>query len=89
MNTNFQKIKELILKSNITLSEQVDLIELFAKAKDDELESVAEFFSQDISWVAKVSNNYKAKHAAMVTGDSGLWKKIIEEEKKELQKIEG
>lgn len=87
MNNNLEKIKELILKSDISDSEKIDLITLFSKAKDEELEPVSDLFSNDLSWVKKISENYKAKQVANITENSDLWKKIINEEEKELKEI--
>lgn len=88
MNTNFEKIKELILKSSIPAYEQDNLILLFAKAEDADLETVLELLSENPLLVSDMNDNYKAKHGASMTGDSELWKKIIEEEVKQLEGIE-
>jgi len=88
MDTNFQKIKELIQKSDIPLSEQEGLILLFAKADDKDLESTLKLFTEDSSWIHKINENYKAKQAALATGNQELWQKIVQEEKAQLKELE-
>jgi|YelNatPaOPRAMG01_1025707.scaffolds.fasta_scaffold350945_2 hypothetical protein len=88
MGTNFQKIKELIQKSDIPLSEQEDLILLFAKANDQDLAQTVNLFTENPSWIRKINDNYKAKQAALATGNSALWQKIIQEEESQLKELE-
>ncbi len=88
MNTNFQKIKELVLKSDIPLVEQEELMLAFSSAGDADLEPIFKLFSEDQSWIRKINDNYKAKHAAMVTGDTELWKRIVQDEETQLKKLE-
>jgi hypothetical protein len=85
---NLQKIKDLILKSSISTLDQTSLIELFSRANDSDLENVADLFSKNPTWIEKISENYKAKQATFATGNSELWKKIIETEEKQLEEIE-
>jgi len=88
METNFQKIKELVLTSDIPPADQEELLLTFSKAKDAELESVLKLFSKDISWIRKISDNLKAKNTAAVTGDSDLWKRILQDEEAQLKALE-
>lgn len=85
---NFQKIKELIQKSTIPLVEQEDLLVLFAKANDQDLEPMLKLFAEDSSWAQKISENYKAKKAAFTTGQQALWQKIVQEEEAQLKELE-
>jgi len=88
MDTNFQKIKELIQKSAIPLAEQENLLLLFTKANDQDLELTLKLFTEDSSWIHKINENYKAKQAALVTGNQALWQKIIQEEETQLKELE-
>ncbi len=88
MGANFQKIKELIQKSDTPLAEQEELIMLFAKANDEDLESTLKLFAEDSSWIHKISENYKAKQVALATGNQALWQKIIQEEESQLKGLE-
>ena len=88
MNTNFQKIKELVLKSDISLIEQEELMLAFSSASDVDLEPMLKLFSEDQSWIRKISDNYKAKRAAMITEDTELWKRIVQDEEIQLKKLE-
>ena len=84
---NFQKIKDLIDKSSISLSEKQKLTSLFIQANDQELRLVLNLFTQDSSWISKINDNYKAKSTAVANDDLELWKKIIENEESQLQEI--
>jgi hypothetical protein len=88
MDTNFQKIKELIQKSSVPLAEQEDLLLLFTKANDQDLEPTLKLFTEDSSWINKINENYKAKQAALATGNQDLWQKIVQEEETQLKELE-
>jgi hypothetical protein len=85
--TNFQKIEELVSKSNLLSPEREELIKLFANTEDSELESVVTIFSDDNSWIEKIYNNYKIKKATMAVESSDLWKEILEQEEKQLEEV--
>lgn len=86
--TNFQKIKELILKSNLSTADQTDLIIAFSHADDSKLKNILKLFLDDISWIGRISENYKAKHYAFVTGDSSVWQDILLKEENQLNELE-
>lgn len=86
--SNFEIIKDCISKSSVPFGDQIDLLDLFSKAEDAELSPVAELFTQDGMWVARIHKNYKDKKVAIETKDMELWRRIIEDEKKELAEIE-
>ena len=88
MNNNFQKIKELIQRSDMSFSEQEGLILLFAKANDQDLEPTLKLFTEDSSWIHKINENYKAKQATLATGNTALWQKIVQEEETQLKELE-
>lgn len=85
---NFQKIKKLILQSNLSLVDQTELIKAFSFAKDSDLEDVLKLFSENSSWIEYINKNYKAKRSAFITGNSAILKNIFEEEKKQLKEFE-
>lgn len=87
--TNFQKIKEKILGSNLSLADQTELIEAFGRAKDSDLEGVLKLFDEDSSWIRRLSENYKAKRSAFATGNSAVWQGILRDEEKQLKELEG
>lgn len=88
MNANFQKIKELIQQSSVPLAEQEGLLLLFAKANDQDLEPTLKLFAEDSSWIHKINENYKAKQAALATGNQASWQKIVQEEEAQLKELE-
>lgn len=87
MDASLEKIKELILKSDLSLPEQDDLINLFADSENQDLGPILKLFAEDPLWINKINENYKTKRAAMVAGNAVLWQKIIEEEKSQLNEI--
>jgi hypothetical protein len=88
MDAVLEKIKELILNSDLSSSEQDDLIALFADSENRNLEPMLKLFTEDPLWINKIYENYKAKRAAIIAGDAALWQKIIAEEKSQLEKPE-
>lgn len=85
--TNLQEIKKLISRSRLSLSDQISLIELYARANDADLEETLKLFTEDPFWIQKISENYKAKRAALVVGDSALWEKIMKAEEAQLKEL--
>lgn len=88
MDTNFQKIKELIQKSTLLPAERGELLLLFTKANDQDLEPILKLFIEDSSWIRKINENYKIKRAALTTGNQALWQKIVQEEEAQLKELE-
>jgi hypothetical protein len=80
MKTNRQKIEEEIRNSDLSKEEQGEFLVFLSFLSDEELEPMAELFSEDKSWVSKIYQNIKSKYSALVSRDQKLWKKIIQEE---------
>lgn len=85
---NLEKLKQIFADSKLSDQEQEELINLFSSAKDGELESVIDLFSENPEWIEKISHNYKTKQQALKKGDTNLWQKIIQQEESQLKKIE-
>lgn len=88
MPTNFQQIQEKILQSDISLPDQLRLIQAFFHVDDAHLEGVIKLFSEDSSWIGRISENYKAKRTAFAIKDSALWQNILEKEAAQLKELE-
>lgn len=89
MQTNFEKISELVKKSDLSGADKTDLIFLFSLAKKDaDLEPTVKLFSEDPSWIEKINDNYKGKSAAIAARSSVAWDKIIEDEERQLRQFE-
>ncbi len=86
---NLEKIRDLVLQSSLSLADQNELIEAFSKATDSDLENVANLFTDDNSWIERMSKNYKAKLSALSSGNSSAWQNILREEESQLGKVEG
>lgn len=85
MGNNLKKITEIILKTDLDLSDQIDLIYLFSKAEDEQLVPIFELFKEDSDWIKKINANYKAKQISLVLDAPDILRNIIKEEKKELE----
>lgn len=88
MESNFQKIKELLQNSILSKEDQDDLVVLFSLSEDSKLEPVVKLFSENKNWIKKISDNYKTKKEAIVNKNPDLWQKIIEDEEKQLNELE-
>jgi len=83
----FQKIHEIIEKSDLSLEEKMDFTELFAQTKESALRPVLNLLEKDPSWVERLYTNYKIKEEALVTGNMEAWHDAIQKEKEELEKV--
>jgi hypothetical protein len=87
MNTNLQRVKDAIYNSNLSFLEQDELVDLFSHANDEELTEVANLLKEDPSMLKILSDNYQVKQAVFAAGTPELWKKLVEGEEAQLQKI--
>jgi lipid A disaccharide synthetase len=86
--TNLQKIKELLLNSNLSQQEQDDFFVFLSGTRDTELEPMVKLFTENPIWIEKVNKNFKAKQKAVLERLAEDWQKIINEEVLELEKLE-
>lgn len=85
MDQNFEKIKELVLASELEAADMEELlVALLRVEKDEDLADVLELFAEDPSWIPKISANLKAKTTAALLGDAALWEEIQNEQIAEL-----
>lgn len=85
--SNLEIIKDILSKSSLKEKEKKEFIELLYLARDEDLKILIELFSEDISWVEKIFNNFKLKKKALEKGDRMLWKKILKDEMNYLTEI--
>ncbi|MBU0620030.1 MAG: hypothetical protein V1768_03860 [Patescibacteria group bacterium] len=85
--SNLEKIKNLILSSNLTTEEQKEFLNLLSQIQEKDLEGILSLFEENKDWMKKFYNNYKFKKQAFENKDKNLWNKILDEEKEELEKI--
>jgi hypothetical protein len=89
MRKNFDKIMELIKRSDLSPEDKIDLTSIFSLSKNDvDLEPIANLFSEDPTWIEKINDNYKGKSAAIAAHSSVAWDKIIEDEERQLKQFE-
>lgn len=88
MKKNFLKTKEIIKKSDLPLAEQEELLLLFSRIDDRDLEPMVDLFSDDISWVRRIADNYAAKQGALISDNPAAWQNIINIEKTQIESAE-
>ena len=85
METNFKKISELLLKSELSFEDQNNLLTAIFKVSDAELEPMLKLFSEKQAWIKTISENYKAKKLALANKNPEGWQKIIENEIRQIE----
>jgi hypothetical protein len=85
--TNLQKIKELLSDSNLSPQDNADLVALFAKANDEELDSAIKLFTENPDWIYKINENYKSKQSAFAADSPALWQDILQKEQIQLDEL--
>jgi hypothetical protein len=89
MENILDKIKEKIKSSDLTDSEKEEFQNILTGVDEKELSPVAGLFSENISWVRLLFDNYRFKKEALVNNDFEAVEKILKQEKEMLQKMEG
>lgn len=86
VKTNFQKLNEIILSSNIPFEERERFLLALSQLDDEFLGEVVVFF-QDREWVTKIYDNFHKKEGVIKSGDQNAWDKIVEDEEDALKSI--
>ena len=87
MQTNLEKIKNIIQSSQLSDSDKKELLDVFEKVKDSDLIEIAELLENDPVFVSQLSKNLKAKRIALELKNSDMWQKILETEEFELNEL--
>jgi hypothetical protein len=85
--SNYERIKTSINASPVADADKKVMADIFAEIADENLSDIAALFEKDGSWVEKFNDNRKMKQKAATSGDSSLWKEILEQEKKYLNDL--
>ena len=85
METNFEKIKNIVNRSLLSTTDKNELLSIFTKAQDGDLAELAGVLSEDSTWISRLSDNLKAKHIVLSSKDATLWQKILKEEVAQLE----
>ena len=85
--TNYERIKNSIQASALSVEDKLATTEIFAVISNDYLAEIADLFEQKPEWVEIYNDNRKKKLDATQSGDESEWMKILEEEKKMLNKL--
>jgi hypothetical protein len=86
VKTNFQKLNEIILSSNIPFEERERFLLALSQLDDEFLGEVVDFF-KDREWVTKMYDNFHKKEEAIKSGNRQDWDKIVEDEEDALKSI--
>lgn len=89
MASLLDQIKENIQSSNLNEDEKKEFADILVGVREEDLSPIAGLFSEDLSWVRVLYDNYKAKKAAFANNDSAAVERILKEEEEKLQQIEG
>ena len=84
---NYQKIEKLLAGSNLSTDQVDELMVLFERSDDEELLSVIEVLSEDISLANSIYKNYRAKKNAFEKNDAVEIENIFKEEIEILDKM--
>jgi hypothetical protein len=84
---NFQKLYELLSKSNLSAEQIKELSLLCIQFPDEQLILLLELLEEDLSWAEKIYKNFSDKKLAIEENDDKKWQKIIDEETKLLQSL--
>lgn len=84
---NYERIKNSIQSSSLSTEDKLAIIETFASISDEFLVEIADLFEQKPEWIEIYNDNRKKKQDAAQSGGEEAWMKILEEEKKMLDKL--
>jgi hypothetical protein len=82
------KIEKLIAESEVSEAEKIDLLNLFFQADEKQLGLYLNLFEENINNAKIVSDVYQEKKEAFETKDKKNWEYILEQECKNLERIE-
>lgn len=88
MSSNLSQLQKLISSSGLSGEQKEEFLSLFSKAKDEDLKYIVELFKDDPSYIEKIYEAYRVKSAAFKNKDLKSWKKILQKEYQDLEKIE-
>lgn len=83
MDLMIQQLTDLVARSPISGLDRMALLDALSMSGDTMRAAVA-LFSRDIAWVQKLSANLKEKSEAVAKKDMSAWKRIVDDEMKQL-----
>lgn len=84
MALNIEKFKTLLADSDLPEEEQQELVDVFSRASDADLEPIVQLLSEDPKWIQIVADNYRDKKNAIRANDPAAWEQIIKNEEQVL-----
>lgn len=66
--------------SDLSTQEKDDFFVLISGTIDEKLEPLVALFTEDSSWIRKISENFKAKQTAFAGKNKAAWEEILKGE---------
>lgn len=88
MNLYLIKLQKLISESELSLSDQENLFNLFSKAEDKDLKSIVDLFEKNPDQIKIINDFYQAKIRALKNKDEKGWEDTLRQEYEFLKGLE-
>ncbi len=85
---HLDQLNSLVLRSNLPVFQKEELMGLFARATEGDVENMLELCTENPSLIDHISYNYNAKRDALLSRNPDLWDKILVTEVSQLEKIQ-
>lgn len=82
MDKRFEKFKKIVLGSDLTDEGKLDMVTLFSRATDEEMDDILKVLSDRPGLLSQLYGNFTAKKKAMIDGDEKVWEEVLHEEEK-------
>ena len=86
MSAVLEKLRRIIIKSDILPEEQNDLLVLLPILPEEAVSMLVQTFEKNPQSVREFNENFKVKVRAISVRDSGAWDEIIRKEEEMLEK---
>ena len=88
METNFQKIKQIIEASTLSFADQDRFLIALLRVSDEELAPALSLLQEDVIWVDKLFDNFKKKETATTNDNTYMWEDVMKEEEMTIKQAE-
>lgn len=79
-------LKKIIFDSDLSHADKEELFAHFSNAGHEDVNACFSLFKEDSLWIKELIENYKQKKIAFMTDDVELWHRILEREKRFVEK---
>ena len=88
METNFQKIKQIIEASTLSFADQDRFLIALLRVSDEELAPALSLLQEDVIWVDNLFDNFKKKETATTNDNTYMWEDVMKEEEMTIKQAE-